>query len=452
MSDKIDIEKIRNKIKAYEADYPGFDELFGDELPGEARLRNAFQSKLDSYEGPVPSFEELMKGKRPGVIPLYKRLIPLWGVAAAAAACIAVFLLMPDRSKMNDESLSLLKNHYTFRQSHMKHAPALLKDTSTFFTQMLETPKNIKKVPVVSGDYVDGETSSNDANTNDSAEHETYKISPSKNSTLAVNNDIEAVYALARAERRKHKRDKVLAGISFNSANRLLSYVNTRQGDEFPLQVAAKEYTDGLNWLSGVPTVSLRSAEVSKNAWKKPIGNSYYSSVGNYKATYSLPINMGLSLSIPLSGLFEVHTGITYTYLSARTTGKSEGSTTFDLHQELHYIGVPLQLAIKFHEQDRFNIYASFGGAIEKGLIGKQSFTVTQTNGKTDSWKSSQEVYGIQPVIGGQLGFSYEVAPSILLYLEPGANYYIPDDQPLSSRTEEPFNLNIGIGLRYRLK
>ena len=77
---------------------------------------------------------------------------------------------------------------------------------------------------------------------------------------------------------------------------------------------------------------------------------------------------------------------------------------------------------------------------------------MVSASGDVDDWRSTQRVYGVQPLVKGQLGVSYDIASSYEFYLEPGGTYSIPNDQPVSSRTEEPFYFNIGFGLRYRLK
>jgi hypothetical protein len=55
-------------------------------------------------------------------------------------------------------------------------------------------------------------------------------------------------------------------------------------------------------------------------------------------------------------------------------------------------------------------------------------------------------------MLTGLLGISYDMSHQWQFYVEPGALYSFDTDQPVSSRTEEPFCFNIGLGLRYCVK
>lgn len=446
MSEDNEIRKLRDKLNAYSAPAPDFDELFGDLVPGEAPLRHLVQSKLSGFESPAPSFDELMTAGHK-VVPFYKRLYPLWGSVAAAVAVVAFILLMPGISKMDKAMISMAEEEeLVLEPLKALHIPVREKK---FLTQTLETPKTIKALSL-SGD--DNETEIQAAHNKDSVQNEIIQIKGEAIKSLKVDNgyNIADVYEQARRLKRASHKNRIKAGINFSGDNRLLAFVNTKENNGFILRGSMDSYAEGMAMLSANATPSvdyvLRAATANKNAWESPY-NIPASSLTTYKAQYSLPINFGFSVAIPLNDVFEIHTGLTYTYLSGETSGTTRGSD-FNLHQELHYLGIPVKLAINVHEYGKFGLYASFGGSLEKGLVGKQYSTV---EGAAD-WKSSQSISGYQPVIGAQLGATYEIIPSVLLYLEPGANYYISSNQPISSRTEEPFNFNIGFGLRYSFK
>jgi len=445
MSENDEIKKLRDKLNAYSAQTPDFDELFGDLVPGEAPLRHLIQSKLSGFESPSPTFDELMKTGHK-VVPFYKRLYPLWGsVAAAAVAIVAFFLLMPGIGKMDEAIISMgQEDEIVLEPLKSLHIPVREKK---FLTQTLETPKAIKALSLNSDNSANG-----GQNNHDSAQNEAIQLKGEAIKSLVVENgySIEDVYEQARRLKKASKKNRFKAGINFSGDNRLLAFVNTKENNGFILRGSMDSYADGMAMLSANATPNfeyvLRAATSNQNAWESPY-NIPASSLTSYKAQYSLPINFGFSLAIPINDVFEIHTGLTYTYLSGETSGTTRGAD-FNLHQELHYLGIPIKLAVNVHEYGKFGLYASFGGSIEKGLVGKQYSTV---EGAAD-WKSSQSISGYQPVIGAQLGATYEIIPSVLLYLEPGANYYLSSNQPISSRTEEPFNFNIGFGLRYSFK
>lgn len=450
MSEIDEIKNLKDKLNSFQTESPGFDEIFGEEVLGEASLRHVFQSKLQSFKTHAPSFEELMNRNKPLVVPFSKRMVPFWSIAAAAVACLAFFFLMPEISKMGEEGISMVKEE-TSHKVIKRHVNRTVRPDNKFLTQRLTTPLKIKRIAISN---VNDESSANsDSKRTSPADSinrvNLAKIPVSNYKSLSVDNgySMEEIYAQARERKKNEKSEKMKAGLNFNGGNRLLAFVNTRQSGDFPLQATFDNYSEGLSSLdaSATPsgTTSLRAVTISKNVWTP----ANILTLANYKATYSLPINVGLSVSIPFLKILEIQTGLTYTYLTGLTSGTT-GTSDFELRQELHYIGIPVKLAINIHEQGRFGMYASFGGAIEKGLVGKQ---FSHVEGVED-WESSQKIYGIQPVLSGQFGATYEIAPSFLLYVEPGANYYIPNDQPISSRTEERFNFNLGFGLRYRFK
>ncbi|MCX6308551.1 MAG: hypothetical protein NTY32_06905, partial [Bacteroidia bacterium] len=94
-----------------------------------------------------------------------------------------------------------------------------------------------------------------------------------------------------------------------------------------------------------------------------------------------------------------------------------------------------------------FVIYSALGGTIEKGLAGVQTSTAAG-----ETLKYTQSIEGFQTSLTGQFGVSYNLNKNFLLYFEPGVAWYIPSDQPISNRTEEPFNFNLALGIRYRLQ
>src|SRR5574344_1549395 len=91
--DETDI--LKKKLDSFEAKVPDFDGFFSDEELGDVMLSTILKSKLNNHKAKAPLFEELIDSK-PVMIPLYKRLMPVWRIAAAAVACLAFFLLLPE--------------------------------------------------------------------------------------------------------------------------------------------------------------------------------------------------------------------------------------------------------------------------------------------------------------------------------------------------------------------
>ncbi|MDD4922421.1 MAG: porin family protein [Bacteroidales bacterium] len=448
---------IRDILESFEAQAPDFDSLFKGAVLGDASLRQICQTKFNAYEATPPSFDQLFTGRQPAyTLPRKKRMVPMWVAIGAAAACFILMLSLPNKIQTDQDSFSRMEQKKEYKVS-VKSKPIVLSTSKkeVLLTNKLESPKTVKNLTI------DGEktevresllTCSECTERDSSIDHSLTKMIPSGKANLAVGYErsVQEAYATAKVKKAKVKREKMILGTSINSANRLLSLVNTKPTDEYALQAIAKNYSAGYSSLEGTSTSLLRSATTSRNAWEAP-DNISFDPRGSYDAVYSLPVNLGLSVSFPIFRNFEIMTGLSYTYMSGKISGK-ETNLSFDVKQELHYIGIPVKIAFNLVKLGRFGAYTAFGGAIEKGLAGVQNSRVVNTDGEKNDWHNSQKIYGFQSSITGQFGFYYELNKTFNIYLEPGASYFIPNDQPISSRTEEPFNFNIGLGLRYRIK
>lgn len=450
MSEQEDIRKISAKLEGYSAGTPSFDALFQGEVLGEAMLRGVCQSKLLHYSAKAPSFESLMVASLP--LPAGKRNTSyiLWATGLAVAACLGLLFFLPIPVELSQQNLGSVIEKTTTK--HVASKPLTIKQQETpYLTQALTTPVNIKQLEVPSTPNGQEETTSRNVIVDTTSQEQLVKLKPTQLNTLdgGTIRSISDAYAQAKLDTKRQKREKMQAGLNLNGSNRLLSFVNTNQGSD-PLLSSSNDYNKGLSLLEGSQGMSLRSAVVSRNEWEAP-GNITPSSLSNYEATYSLPVNVGLSLSIPLNSMLEIQTGCYYTYLFSKTEGMT-GTSSFTLRRELHYLGIPVRMAFNVYQRKGLRVYMALGGAIEKGLSGTQKSSVVAQNGDENTWTGSQPVYGIQPSSNGLAGISYEYASGLSLYVEPGASYCYDTDQPSSIRTEEPFSFNVGLGLRYRLK
>jgi len=442
-----DTKPIREKLKTYESDAPEFDALFEGEVLGDAILRQLCQSKLATFQSVPPSFDQVFaENKLVSIVPK-KRISPIWAFLVATAACIALVFLLPNKMQMDKTTTSVYKKT-TVSQKNLTIKPLpVTNKQKIIFAQKVENPetiltKTVESLAVESNEPEAAETL--DTTYNDNLE----KLVPTLNAKLAINRErsVTEAYALAKIRKTRIQREKLVLGANINSSNRLLSQVNTNSAEACPLQSISKNYTTGYSSLEGSTTTLLRAATVSRNAWITP-ENISYSVLDDYKAVYSLPINIGFSLSIPIFRHSEIMTGINYTYLYGKTSGE-----TFNLTQELHYLGIPVKYSFYFLKTGHFGAYAGIGGTIEKGLVGVQKSHVINTDGEVTDWSSRQEIYGIQTSFSGQIGLFYELNKTFHVYVEPGASFFIANDQPTSSRTEEPFNFNLSLGLRYRIR
>lgn len=248
---------------------------------------------------------------------------------------------------------------------------------------------------------------------------------------------IEEAYAEARQQKTKPFSRRISYGARFTQNSSLLASVTPSGTTASPMS----------NLVSSYGNVGLRSA-TPKNEWKTP-QNLTKSQLMAYKPMYRYPLSVGLEVGIPLSPLFALHTGLTYTYLSSEISGGQENASLWTLQQALHYVGIPLSLAINIFDSDRWRFYAALGGGLEKGICGTQRSMVRKSFDDAYSTEiTRQAVQGVQPYAAASLGLSYTFSSDWALYLAPGLNYYFDTDQPMSIRTKKPLNLNVSAGFR----
>lgn len=248
---------------------------------------------------------------------------------------------------------------------------------------------------------------------------------------------IEEAYAEARQQKTKPFSRRISYGARFTQNSSLLASVTPSGTTASPMS----------NLVSSYGNVGLRSA-TPKNEWKTP-QNLTESQLMAYKPMYRYPLSVGLEVGIPLSSLFTLHTGLTYTYLSSEISGGQENASLWTLQQALHYVGIPLSLAINIFDSDRWRFYAALGGGLEKGICGTQRSMVRKSFDDAYSTEiTRQAVQGVQPYAAASLGLSYTFSSDWALYLAPGLNYYFDTDQPMSIRTKKPLNLNVSAGFR----
>ncbi|WP_321332394.1 outer membrane beta-barrel protein [uncultured Bacteroides sp.] len=146
------------------------------------------------------------------------------------------------------------------------------------------------------------------------------------------------------------------------------------------------------------------------------------------------PITFGLSVRKELSNRFSVETGVTYTLLSSDVKFQGSAQTS---EQKLHYIGIPLRANWSFMNKDRFTLYLTGGGLVEKSVYGKLG-------------SEKLTVKPLQWSLSGAVGAQLNTTKHIGIYIEPGVAYFFDDGSDVQTiRKETPFNLNIQAGIRF---
>ncbi|MDR1003448.1 MAG: PorT family protein [Prevotellaceae bacterium] len=147
---------------------------------------------------------------------------------------------------------------------------------------------------------------------------------------------------------------------------------------------------------------------------------------------HSMPISVGVSFRRGLGSGFSVETGLMYTYLSSEI----EYSNAEKSNQNLHYIGIPLRANWNFVSRNRWGLYLSAGGAVEKSVYGK-------------SGDQRLNVKPLQFSLLGVIGAQYNLTKRIGIYLEPGVSYYFDDGSDVETiRKKNPLNFTLQAGFR----
>ncbi len=170
-------------------------------------------------------------------------------------------------------------------------------------------------------------------------------------------------------------------------------------------------------------------------------------------STYGLPLSFGAGVKIGLSPRWSIGTGANYTLLSRQfygkyvrvdNNGRIEESTSSDIYNTQHFIGIPVNAYYDIVKQERLNLYAYAGGTVEKCI--SDNYRVVNT-----SIYHKDKVKGVQLSANVGVGVEFMLGRHLGLYIDPSLRYYFNCDQPKSIRTVQPLMLGFELGLRARL-
>ena len=167
---------------------------------------------------------------------------------------------------------------------------------------------------------------------------------------------------------------------------------------------------------------------------------------------YHTPVTLSMYVSKKISSRWAIETGISYTKLSSEEIweGEVEWSYETDIltsNVELYYLGIPLRASYYPIKKNRFFVYVSAGGMIEKCISGK-AFTVAEKAKKEES--TNLKISELQYSVTGGVGIGLQIFKPVSLFVEPGFIYYFDDGSDIMTvRNDKPFNFNIQGGLKF---
>lgn len=159
------------------------------------------------------------------------------------------------------------------------------------------------------------------------------------------------------------------------------------------------------------------------------------------------PINFGISVSRQLSNRFYLQTGLNYSYL--RSEWATNGTYHIETDQRLHFLGLPLSIAYRIAEWNRFLFYASAGGMAEVNVAGKRQSQLFSD--KISIVKQTEHIRMKEWLwsVNGKVGVSYPIVRFVSAFGEVSANYYFDNGSTIETiHSEKPFTIGFNMGFR----
>jgi hypothetical protein len=157
----------------------------------------------------------------------------------------------------------------------------------------------------------------------------------------------------------------------------------------------------------------------------------------NAESQHGLPLSAKLIVRRNLHARWAVESGLNFTYLTTRYKWNKNSAD-----QRLYYLGIPLNAVYYVVSKPNWNIYASVGGMVEKGI-----YATIDRSDKTAT--SRVDMKGLQWSVNGGIGATYKLYRGLGMFFEPQFGYFFDNGQPESIRTEWPVSFGLGIGLRF---
>ncbi len=158
---------------------------------------------------------------------------------------------------------------------------------------------------------------------------------------------------------------------------------------------------------------------------------------------YSLPLNLGVQVQIPVKGSIALGIGINYTMISSKYDCLIN-KKKYGVKQTLHYVGIPVNIYGIVVERNNFSFYVNAGATVEKGIN-----AVYKMQSYTGKERFTNPIDGIQLSVNAGLGVEYKFSSPAGIYFEPNLMYFFNSDVPRSIRTDQPLQVKGEIGLRF---
>ena len=160
-------------------------------------------------------------------------------------------------------------------------------------------------------------------------------------------------------------------------------------------------------------------------------------------AKHHAPVSVGLQVAFGIAPRLSLSTGLVYTRTSSDFYPYAPGSS-YNVHQVLHYVGIPVGLNYEFWQSGGFHAYVMAGAEADYNV---KNDTDEEGVKKEDAKRDRVQLSG-----KASLGAQYDITPKVGLYIEPGAKYYFDNGSHVENTfKDKKLNFNLQFGLRFNL-
>ena len=160
-------------------------------------------------------------------------------------------------------------------------------------------------------------------------------------------------------------------------------------------------------------------------------------------AKHHAPVSVGLQVAFGIAPRLSLSTGMVYTRTSSDFYPYAP-SSSYNVHQVLHYVGIPVGLNYEFWQSGGFHAYVVAGAEAD--------YNVKNDTDEDGTKKENAKRDRVQFSGKASLGAQYDITPKVGLYIEPGAKYYFDNGSHVENTfKDKKLNFNLQFGLRFNL-
>ena len=161
------------------------------------------------------------------------------------------------------------------------------------------------------------------------------------------------------------------------------------------------------------------------------------------KTKHHAPVSVGMQIAFGVAPRLSLSTGVVYTRTSSDFYPYAPNND-YNVHQVLHYVGIPVGLNYELWRSGGFHAYVMAGA--------EAAYNVKNDTDEDGTRKQDAKRDRVQFSGKASLGAQYDISPSVGLYIEPGAKYYFDNGSDIENTfKDKKLNFNLQFGLRFNL-